>query len=82
MKRSKKKTKAQIAPQRITKTPLPRRLKCAFRGCRAFFKPKRAWQKFHSSSCKIAAWEEKHPRIEITRRGGGRRWIPERRPQS
>lgn len=55
--------------------PFPRRKKCEQCGC--WFRPVRRKQRFCTTkrpSCRWVNWERRHPRIEVTERGGGRRW--------
>ncbi len=55
---------------------LPKRRKCL--SCGLYFRPrrlkhiycKRRW----TPDCKWVAWSETHPRVQVTARGGARRW--------
>lgn len=54
---------------------LPTRRKCL--GCGRWFKPTRAkhfYCKRFNGDCKWARWERSHPRVQVTARGGARRW--------
>lgn len=39
------------------------RVKCALDACPVLFAPKRPWQVYHQSGCRLKAWRQKHPEL-------------------
>ena len=67
------KLRAKYAKQ-IAEGHFPRRRKCV--GCGKSFKVRRLKHTFHAESCRWADWSDLHPRVQVTARGGARKWVP------
>jgi hypothetical protein len=67
--------------KRIPVTPLvkPKRRRCAYKLCKKRFMPRRPHQKFCCDPHRLEEWKRMHPRVQITEKGGARRWIAPRK---